>query len=953
MRSFFLSLLVVGLVAALSIPPTAQPGTTVLSAVTVPGLQAPVKVVTDPYGVPHVFAQTVSDLYRVVGYLHARDRLFQMDTLRRSVSGTLAELVGPGALAQDVQTRTIGLRRAAELTIKEYSSEAKADLEAYAAGVNAFIQQATKSAALPPQYKALEATKVEPWTIVDTAVVGKALAFDLSFDIDAPNVLTYLKYRSVGSKNAINGHALYYDDLFRIAPAETAVIVRDAEGKLLLDSPSSTSKAFSEIDPTTVRLLEKYYDQIKDLDIFKAGLTQAESVLGSNWVIVSGKLTESGFPMIFNDPHLGLDSPTIWYLMDQKVRDGAELNAEGVSLPGVPYIILGHNEKIAWAATNNRMDVTDMFQESLTVQDGKFFTRFRGQLEAIEAIPEKYRVNKIGDGVLDNLEDVPSGGSVPAATLIVPRHGPLAVFDPNTGTAVSIQYTGFYATREVATFRIWNRAKNLSDFKEGLKYFDFGSQNWGYADIEGNIAFFNQAEVPLREDLQQGKIDLDLPPFFVRDGSGSGLHQWIAAGSSDPNRAIPFEILPFEEMPQTENPATGFIITANNDPIGNTLDNDPLNQKRPGGGLYYLNWVYDIGFRAARITELVKSQIASGKKFSLKDFEKIQADTMTLVGRRFTPHLVKAFENATKQEASEALAALAKDTRVAEAVQKYLSVWSHATPTGTKEGFDFGDSVKTPSDPSAKEITDSVATTIFNTWLSVFTKNTIDATLNRLDPEMAKPGSTQSIKALLKLLENFDKQKGKGESGVDFFDAPETQSEFDETGKRDVLILLSLKEALDTLAGESFAKAFNKSTKLEDYRWGRLHRITFRSAIHNLTNTFSIPPSGGYEAAEFADGLPTDGSFQVVDVADYGLRDRADNGFRYRAGPSMRHLVELNPSGIRSFNAIPGGQSSIPGNKHYADLLPLWLVNQYFPVYYQKAEIETNAESTQDFVPAK
>jgi penicillin amidase len=953
MRSLFLGLLVVVLVALLSTPPTAQQSSTVLTPVTVPGLQATVKVITDPYGIPHVFAESVLDLYRVVGYLHARDRLFQMDTTRRTGNGTLAELLGPSALAQDVQLRTLGLRRAAELSEKAATNEERAEFQAYADGVNAYIEQASRAKTLPPQYAALEITNVAPWTVTDGFVIAKALAFQLSFDIDAPNVLTYFKYREVASKNALNGNALYFDDLFRSAPSDSAVVVRDAEGKVLLNTSLAPSSAYQpELDSNVIKLLTKYYEEIKDMDFFQPMLRKGDDFVGSNWLLVSGKHTESGFPLMFNDPHLALDNPSIWYEMDQKVKDGAELNVVGTTFPGVPYVVLGHTNKIAWSATVNPLDVTDMFQESIRQQEGRMFTIYRGQQEDVVTIPQSYKMNKPGDGAMDNVDPVPSSDSVPATTLIVPRHGPIAALDLNNGSAVTIQYTGFYATREANTFRTWNRAQNLDDFKRGLQTFDAGSQNWGYADVDGNIAYFTGAESPLREDLQAGRVDLGLPPFFVRDGSGSGLHQWILAKEADPTRAIPAEVLPPAEMPQIVNPSTGFIVSANNDPAGTTIDNDPLNEKRQGGGIYYLDWNYDIGFRAGRITEMLKEKLSKGK-ISLKDMQQMQADTTTLIGRRLTPHILKAFENSKASEVSDTLANLGKDARVTEAIQKYLANWSFATPTGIREGFDGGDNYSSLPQPSAKEITDSVASTVFHIWLSVMITNVIDNSLDRLDKSMPKPNSFFATKALIKLLETFDKKNGKGESGLDFFDAPETQPEFDEKSRRDVMILLSLKQALELLASDAFAKSYNKSTKLEDYRWGKLHRITFRSAMHAATRAFSIPPSGGYDQPEYADGLPVDGSFATVDVARYDLRDKSERGFKFTAGPSQRHVVDVNPNGIRDFNAFASGEVFIPGHKHYSDILPFWLVNNYIPIYFAKNEIEANSESTQEFVASK
>ena len=183
---------------------------------------------------------------------------------------------------------------------------------------------------------------------------------------------------------------------------------------------------------------------------------------------------------------------------------------------------------------------------------------------------------------------VPAGGAIPPATLIVPRrnNGPIIQLDRGAGTALSVQYTGFSATRELDTFLIWDDARNLDDFRRGLEFFDVGGQNWAYTDVEGNIAYFTSAELPLREDLQAGTVN-GLPPFFIRNGTGG--NEWLPARNPQPGQAIPYEILPYEEMPQTVNPPAGFFVNANNDPAGVTLDNDPLNQTRPGGGIFYLN----------------------------------------------------------------------------------------------------------------------------------------------------------------------------------------------------------------------------------------------------------------------------------------------------------------------------------------------------------------------------
>jgi penicillin amidase len=236
--------------------------------------------------------------------------------------------------------------------------------------------------------------------------------------------------------------------------------------------------------------------------------------------------------------------------------------------------------------------------------------------------------------------------------LIVPRrnNGPIVDLDLATGTAISVQYTGFSATREIDCFRIWNFGKNLDDFVEGLQFFDVGSQNWAYGDIDGNIAYFTSAEIPIREDLQAEMLNLERIPSFLRDGTGG--NEWLPVQNPQPGQAIPFEILPMEEMPQIINPP--YFVNANNDPAGVTLDNDPFNQLRPGGGIYYLEYTYAIGTRAGRITQALEDKLAMGD-VSFEDMQEIQADVVMLDAQVFTPYILDAFNNAAQTDLSRKL----------------------------------------------------------------------------------------------------------------------------------------------------------------------------------------------------------------------------------------------------------------------------------------------------------
>jgi penicillin amidase len=927
--------LIVFVLLVLSISqPRAQGNGQVLIPQAIPGLQQRVLVLTDPAGVPHIYAQNAHDLYLVTGYLHARDRLFQMDVTRRQASGTLAELLGAAALSSDVQTRTLGLRRAAELTEKILSDDERAELQAYADGVNAYIQQAEASGHLPPEYGALELSQVAPWNITDTLTVGKGIAFQLSFDLDVTNTLAFIGYVKALATLGLDGAALFSEDLFRSAPSETATIVPDAEGRQASFSSFERDLARGN-DSTTLRLLRDYYQKIKDNPFFQPALRGSGERAGSNWWILAGKNTVSGFPLMANDPHLALSNPSVWYEIDQKINDGNDLNVIGTTFPGVPYVILGHNARISWSATVNPMDVTDLYSEKFQADaHGQLFSLFVGKPEAIQVIPQQYKVNLMLNGKLNSVVPAPPNPQIPPATLIIPRHGPIVSLDLKAGSAISVQYTGFYATREVATFRSWDRAQNLDDFKAGLATFEVGSQDWGYADIDGNIAYFAGAKLPLRQDLEQGFVDRAIPPFRVRDGSGLLQHQWIELKNPPSDGTIPFETLPPEEMPHTINPATGVIVSANNDPIGTTLGNDPLSKKRPDGSILYLNQSYDPAYRAQRITDLLREKLQNGK-LSLDDMMAIQADVTELAAEPLVPFIIKAIANAKITGAPSALSQLLNN-RIIDAGAR-LSKWSFATPTGITQGFDFGKPAGQAS--SQSQIDDSVATTIFNVWLGQFIANTIDATLNAISSQLIKPDNGNAIKAITHLMQNFEADQGVGASGLDFFAVPGLEAA-PPAMRRDVVILKSLNDALNLLAGDAYASAFQHSKNLEDYRWGLLHKITFG---HVLGGPFNLPASGGF---------PTDGGYQVIDRSDFDVRAATANGYSFDAGPSRRYVAELRPDGIRAFEVIPGGESGVPGSPHYADQVSLWLSNGYHPLFFSKAEVYSNVETWQDYVPA-
>jgi penicillin amidase len=242
---------------------------------------------------------------------------------------------------------------------------------------------------------------------------------------------------------------------------------------------------------------------VRDLPFFKRRLDR-DNRPGSNQWAVSGRHTATGLPMAANDPHLALDMPSTFYPIHLTAGDS---DVMGSGFAGVPFVIAGQNRYLAWGATVSPLDVTDVFQEQVVADASSpsgLSTIDLGNREWVIPVAESYRTNLIGGGVPDNLVTVPPSGSIPPGTLIVPRrnNGPIVSLNQAAGIALSVQYTGFSGTREVDTFHTWIRARTLADFQRGRQWFDSGTQNFAYADIHGNIAYFASAEVPVREDLQ-------------------------------------------------------------------------------------------------------------------------------------------------------------------------------------------------------------------------------------------------------------------------------------------------------------------------------------------------------------------------------------------------------------------------------------------------------------------
>jgi penicillin amidase len=686
----------------------------------------------------------------------------------------------------------------------------------------------------------------------------------------------------------------------------------------------------------------RYMERVENLPFLGQNLD-----LGSNWWAVSGEHTESGFPLFANDPHLGLTIPPVFMNENVVIRD-EDVAVSGVVFPGAPVNAQACTPFLCWGSTVNRLDVTDVFQDPILLNNFGLPTHtiHKGVPERILYVFQSYFANTPGNGEMDDVSRVNVGFDAGGITFIVPRRNNGPILELMGDSALTVQYTGWGPTFELSAFRSWARARSREEFELGLRDFAFGSQNFLYADIEGTIAYYIGGEMPLRADLQNDLApDGGRPPWFIRDGSGALNHEWLIDPDPQPGQATPYALIPREEMPQIVNPPWGYLANANNDPVGTTLDGNPLNQIRPGGnGLYYLNTNY-ADLRMGRLDRELHDLVERGN-VTIDDMKALQANNELLDAELLLPFLLQAFENAGAEDAWPGLAAIAADPRVQEAMGR-LAAWDFSTPTGLAGGFDPGGDPSGNSVPSDEDIANSVATTIYSVWRGEVIANTIDATLSAVGLSSALPSSTLAWRALVNQLRAFPLTQGQAPSGLSYFNVPEAPT---PAAARDAVLLGSLQSALDRLASEAFENAFGMSEDQDDYRWGKLHRVVFDHPLNQAP--FNVPGAGGFaDVGENLPGVARAGGFEALDASSHSARARSESGFTFGSGAARRNVASLTPDGPEAQEIIPGGRSGVFLSPLYTNQLRLWLVNDYLPLAIGEDQASSGAAGITTFTP--
>jgi len=524
------------------------------------GIGAPVEVVRDIDGVPHIFAKSDRDAWFAIGYAHAQDRLWQMEFQRRVAQGRLAEFLGDLAYDTDRLMRTVGMARTAEAIVAKLDPETRAALEAYSAGVNSYL---AADPVLPIEFHLLR-VKPAPWKPADSVSWLLVMAWDLSANWRTE--LGRLRYAA------------------RLGPEKAAQLLPPYPGDKEAPLPDF-SKLYGDLKPAANALLEIS--------------PPTEHAIGSNNWVVNGARSETGKPLLANDPHLGLQAPALWYLAHLSTP---ALNVVGGTLPGLPFVVLGHNDHLAWSMTTTLGDTQDLFVERVAPDDPSSYltptgrAKFDVRDEVINVRGEdrhiKVRTTRHGPVISDVVKGMDAAA---------PK-----------GHVIALAWTALSDDNATARAGLaLNRARNVKEFMAAARDFHAPQQNLVFADREGHIGFVAPAKVPIRRPDNEAQGRVPVPGWIAR-------YDWTG-------------MLPFEQLPTVLDPPAGRIITAN-------------HKITPPGYKPFLSVDWFPPYRADRIEELLQKT----PKHSIATFMKMQADSQSRLAREMLPY-AKAAKPGTEE----------------------------------------------------------------------------------------------------------------------------------------------------------------------------------------------------------------------------------------------------------------------------------------------------------------
>ena len=576
---------------------------------TLTGLHQPVEVVRDRYGILQITADDPHDLFMAQGYVHAQERMWQMEVSRRIGAGRLSELFGASTLDKDKYIRTLGWRQAAQRDLDAMSPDSNAILGAYADGVNAWIDEHNGKLSTPfvvagllSGSGGLGGITLEHWTPLDTATWQKVHAWSLGDNVDTEIFRLRADAKLGGRARTDELFPAYAPTMPVITP--TTLMGKDGANPLVIGDvrvdPASNATALADAAPSSAAV-----DDAALADLARLGTSVAELAghdrgdglgshgVGSNNWVVSGDRTQSGKPILANDPHLGFGMPSVWIMNGLHCREVTEAcpwDVAGVTFPGAPGVVLGHNANIAWGATNVGPDTEDLFLESVDKTDPNRYI-FEGRSIPFDVRHETIKVAGAADVTLDVRST---------------RHGVvLSDVDKRLkdGPVLSLRWTTTAETDlALESFLRIDVASSFDEFKAAFDGYGSPSQNFIYADVNGHIGYALPGLFPIRAGVPTGDR--------VRDGA-SGANEWTG-------------YVPRDQLPWQLDPASGQVVSANNAPVDTSYT-------------YFLGDDWDPGYRAARITQLL-AQIPG--KLTTDDMKSIESDTQVLRADAMIPALL-------------------------------------------------------------------------------------------------------------------------------------------------------------------------------------------------------------------------------------------------------------------------------------------------------------------------
>ncbi|MDX2728715.1 MULTISPECIES: penicillin acylase family protein [unclassified Streptomyces] len=786
-------------------------------SVKIDGLSANVDVKRDSYGIPQIYADSDTDLFRAQGFVQAQDRFWEMDVRRHMTAGRLSEMFGSGQVDTDAFLRTLGWRKIAQ---EEYdtvlSADTKKNLQAYADGVNAYLK-GRDGKDISVEYAALGLTndyKPTKWTPVDSVAWLKAMAWDLRGNMQDEIDRSLMTSRL--SKERIEElYPAYPYDKHR--PIVGTGAISSVTGAFDPAATSSTGVGANTVQGATEGLNTQLSSLSDTLDKIPALLGPNGNGIGSNSWVVSGTYTTTGKPLLANDPHLAPQLPSLWYQMGLHCRQlsaTCRYDTAGYTFSGMPGVIIGHNQDIAWGFTNLGADVTDLFLEKVSgegyLYDGKvkpFVTR-KETIRVAGGESRHITVRETNNGPLvsDRSGELEKVGEKAPVTNAAPDRG--------DGYAVALKWTALEPGHSMDAVFELDRAKDFKTFRAAAEHFEVPSQNLIYADTKGNIGYQAPGKIPVRK---AGNGTMPSPGWASSYG-------W----EKDP--------IPFDKLPWEYNPKRGYIVTANQAVVD--------EKKYP----YLLTKDWGYGTRSQRINDLIESKIKGGGKISTDDMQKMQMDNTSEIAALLVPELMKInVSDKSVREAQKLLEGWDYTQEPDSAAAAYFNaVWRNILRLA------FGD--KLPKEMRVKG--ECLTVLPADSTGPVDEQDKPVRECGQRDTDTAQPdGGDRWYQVVANLM---------NDENSDWWKAPKNRKD-KATETRDELFGRAMKDARWELTAKL-------GKDISTWSWGRLHQLTLKNQTLGtegpdvLQRALNRGPwnLGGGEAAVNASGWNAAGGYEVI-----------------------------------------------------------------------------------------